>query len=109
MGNKISKADESIVIAAVNNSLPDKKHVDYNGNINQEVSPNSDIVSEITTSSVLSQKNTIEEFIYDDDTNRSYLKIEDLNDYNNISLCSKKIIEISPNAVFSTMLINLNL
>ncbi|OUM60752.1 hypothetical protein PIROE2DRAFT_13388 [Piromyces sp. E2] len=111
MGNKISKADGRIVIAIVNNSLPEKKHIDYNGNnvSNQDLSQGSDIISEITTSSILSQKNTIEEYIYEDDSNRSSLKIEDLIDYNNINLCSKKIIEISPNAVFSTLLNNLNL
>ncbi|ORX57173.1 L domain-like protein [Piromyces finnis] len=110
MGNKISKSDGNIVIGIINNTLPEKKHIDYNSNNNQDAPPqSSDIVSEITTSSIISQKNSIEEYIYEEETNRTYLKVEDLDDYSNINLCSKKIIEISPNAIFSTLLNSLNL
>jgi len=107
MGNKISKSDGNIIIGIINTSLPDKKHIELNNN--QDSSNNSEIISSTTTSSILSQKNSIDNSDYEDEENKNYIKVEDLIDYSSINLCSKKIIEIAPSTVFSTLLLNLNI
>ncbi|ORX79558.1 L domain-like protein [Anaeromyces robustus] len=121
MGNKISKSDGNITIGVVNTSFPDKKHIDITQNSNNnndnendnqvrsQITQINDTVSLVSTNSTLSRKKKADNLIYNDDENRVTLKVEDLSDYININLCSKKLVEISPIALFSTSLIYLTL
>jgi len=112
MGNKISRSDENVVIGVANISLPDKKHLDINSNNNNiEVasSPETEASETPTINTVDDELNDEELNKKENDPNRVYLKVKDLIDYHSINLCSKKIIEICPSAIFSTLLLNLDM
>jgi len=108
MGNKISKSDANIVIGVMNTAFPDKKHIDLNSNVVETVStPETESI--VTTTTLTSVTKNSEEYSFEDNANRVYLRIRDLIDYHNIKLCSRKIIEICPSAIFSTLLLNLDM
>jgi len=110
MGNKISKSDANIVIGVVNTAFPEKKHLDLNSNTIETVStPETESIVTTTTVTSTSVTKNSEEYNFEDDGSRVYLRIKDLIDYHNIKLCSRKIIEICPSAIFSTLLLNLDI